>query len=80
MISLGGLAGAYLLADDKSLATLPVSGFNVGIALMAGPASLLMFKIGRRRGFMAGVILGFVGVSIAGTAILFAQFYLVLCD
>ena len=32
VISLGGLAGAYLLADDKSLSTLPVSGFNVGIA------------------------------------------------
>ena len=74
VISLGGLAGAYLLADDKSLATLPVSGFNVGIALMAGPASLLMFKIGRRRGFMAGAILGFVGVSIAGTAILLHSF------
>ena len=70
VISLGGLAGAYLLADDKSLSTLPVSGFNVGIALMAGPASLLMFKIGRRRGFMAGAILGFVGVSVAGAAIL----------
>ena len=33
VISLGGLAGAYLLAEDKSLATLPVSGFNVGVAL-----------------------------------------------
>lgn len=74
VISLGGLAGAYLLADDKSLATLPVSGFNVGIALMAGPASLLMFKIGRRRGFMAGAILGFIGVSIAGAAILLHNF------
>lgn len=70
VISLGGLAGAYLLADDKSLATLPVSGFNVGVALMAGPASLLMFKIGRQRGFMTGAMLGFFGIVIAGTAIL----------
>ena len=54
VISLGGLAGAYILAEDKSLATLPVSGFNVGVALMAAPASLLMFKIGRQKGFMAG--------------------------
>ena len=74
VISLGGLAGAYLLANDKSLATLPVSGFNVGIAIMAGPASLLMLKIGRRSGFMAGAILGFVGVSIAGAAILLHSF------
>ena len=74
VISLGGLAGAYLLVEDKSLATLPVSGFNVGIALMAGPASLLMFKIGRQRGFMVGAILGFFGVSIASAAILSHSF------
>ena len=70
VIALGGLTGAYLLADDKSLATLSVSGFNVGVALMAGPASLLMFRIGRQKGFMAGAMLGIVGVSIAGKAIL----------
>ena len=70
VISLGGLAGAYLLTEDKSLATLPVSGFNVGVALLAGPASLLMFKIGRQRGFMVGAILGFFGITIAGAAIL----------
>ncbi len=70
VIALGGLTGAYLLADDKSLATLPVSGFNVGVALMAGPASLLMFRIGRQKGFMAGAMLGIVGVSIAGIAVL----------
>ena len=70
VIALGGLTGAYLLSDDKSLATLPVSGFNVGVALMAGPASLLMFRIGRQKGFMAGAMLGIVGVSIAGIAVL----------
>ena len=70
VIALGGLTGAYLLSDDKSLATLPVSGFNVGVALMAGPASLLMFRIGRQKGFIAGAMLGVVGVSIAGIAIL----------
>ena len=60
VISLGGLAGAYLLAEDKSLATLPVSGFSVGVAMMASPTSLLMFKIGRQRGFMAGLFLVFL--------------------
>ena len=34
-ISIGGLAGYYLLGDDKSLATAPVTGFNVGVALGA---------------------------------------------
>jgi len=75
VISLGGLAGAYLLAEDKSLSTLPVSGFNVGVALMAGPASLLMFKIGRQRGFMAGALLGFLGTAVAGIAIVKSSFF-----
>lgn len=75
VISLGGLAGAYLLAEDKSLSTLPVSGFNVGVALMAGPASLLMLKIGRQRGFMAGALLGFLGVTVAGIAIVKSSFF-----
>ena len=41
-ITLGGLAGLYLLGPDKSLATLPVSGFNLGVALGTIPAALLM--------------------------------------
>ena len=75
VISLGGLAGAYLLAEDKSLATLPVSGFNVGVALVAGPASLLLFKIGRQRGFMAGALLGILGITVAGMAIVKGSFW-----
>ena len=74
VISLGGLAGAYLLAENKSLATLPVSGFNVGVAVMASPASLLMFKIGRQRGFMTGALLGFLGITVAGMAIVKGSF------
>ena len=38
-VSLGGLTGSYLLADDKALATLPVAGFNLGVALGALPAA-----------------------------------------
>ncbi len=34
-ISIGALAGHYLLDADKSLATAPVTGFNVGVALGA---------------------------------------------
>ena len=36
-VSLGGLAGNYLLDADKSLATLPVSGFNIGVAPARSP-------------------------------------------
>ena len=34
-ISLGALAGQYLLGADKSLATAPITGFNLGVALGA---------------------------------------------
>ena len=82
VISLSGLAGAYLLAQDKSLATLPVSGFSVGVAMMASPASLLIFKIGRQRGFTAGTLLGFLGITVAGMAIVKGSFLVLhgACD
>ena len=76
VISLGGLAGAYLLPEQKSLATLPVSGFNIGVALLAAPASLLMFRIGRKYGFMAGAVLGFAGIALASLALALHSFVL----
>jgi hypothetical protein len=45
-ISLGALAGYYLLGDDKSLATAPVTGFNVGVALGAIPAASIIRRVG----------------------------------
>ena len=53
-ISMGGLAGAYLLDADKSLATAPVAGFNVGTALGALPAAALIRRLGQRSGFLSG--------------------------
>ncbi|TJV27632.1 MAG: MFS transporter, partial [Mesorhizobium sp.] len=41
-ISVGGLAGYYLLGSDKSLATAPITGFNVGVALGALPAAAII--------------------------------------
>lgn len=76
VIALGGLAGAYLLPEHKSLATLPVSGFNIGVALMAAPASHLMFKVGRKRGFMAGAALGFLAIAAAAVALTLNTFTL----
>ena len=68
-IALGGIAGSYLLGPDKSLATLPVTGFNVGVALMALPAAALMRRIGRRHGFMAGALIGIAGMLTAVQAL-----------
>jgi MFS family permease len=73
--SVGALAGYYLLGDDKSLATVPVTGYTVGIALGALPAAFLMRWIGRRLGFMLGSIIAIVA-GIAGTlAILQGSFW-----
>jgi MFS family permease len=72
--SLGGLAGLYLLGEDKSLATLPISFFVVGGALGAIPAAMLMNRIGRRTGFIVGASFGILGGLVAGLAVLAASF------
>jgi len=75
-ISMGGLAGAYLLAADKSLATAPVTGFNVGVALGAVPAAALMRAIGRGNGFRGGVLLTACGGGLAALALFHGGFWL----
>jgi MFS family permease len=75
-VALGGIVGSYLLAGDKTLATLPVTGFTLGVALMSVPAALLMRRIGRRRGFMSGALMGMLGMALAVTAISAQMFWL----
>lgn len=75
-VSLGGLAGAYLLRTGESLATLPVAGFNTGVALGALPAAMLMHWIGRRNGLMAGAGLTIFAGLFAAAAISLDSFLL----
>ncbi|MFN4272880.1 MAG: MFS transporter [Aliihoeflea sp.] len=75
-ISLGGLAGYYLLAADKSLATAPVTGFNIGVALGALPAAALMRWLGRRNGFMGGTLVTALGGVVATFALFESNFWL----
>ncbi|WP_306118595.1 MULTISPECIES: MFS transporter [unclassified Roseitalea] len=75
-ISLGGLAGHYLLGADKTLATLPVTGFNLGVALGALPAALLMRAVGRRNGFMSGALVTATGGAVAAVALMQGLFWL----
>lgn len=75
-ISIGGLAGFYLLGSDKSLATVPITAFNVGTALIALPAAMLMRRIGRRLGFMTGASVAICGMLIAGSALMVANFWM----
>lgn len=78
-ISLGGLAGKYLLVvnnADPSFATAPVTGFNVGVALGALPAALLMRALGRRVGFMSGAMVTALGGAVAAIGLFQLNFWL----
>lgn len=75
-ISIGGLTGHYLLGADKALATMPVTGFNIGVALGALPAAMLMKAVGRRDGFVSGSIITAIGGAIACLAIFMHNFWL----
>ncbi|PBB42371.1 MFS transporter [Mesorhizobium sp. WSM3866] len=75
-ISIGALAGQYLLGQDKSLATAPVTGFNLGVALGALPAAAIIRRLGHRGGFMIGTIVTALGGLIATLALFQASFWL----
>ncbi|BDA84067.1 MFS transporter [Aureimonas sp. SA4125] len=75
-IASGGLAGFWLLGTDKAFATLPVTGFNIGIALGALPAAALMRIVGRKHGFVAGACLTATGGLAAATALFQQDFWL----
>jgi MFS family permease len=74
-ISIGGLAGDNLLGLDKSLATAPVTGFNVGVALATLPASALVRRLGQRGGFMLGTVFTGLGGAVATFALMLGQFW-----
>jgi MFS family permease len=57
IVSLGGIVGMQL-AENKALATLPVSLLNVGVALAVIPAAWLMRVHGRRIGYVVGCLTG----------------------
>lgn len=75
-ISLGALAGQYLLGPDKSLATAPVTGFNLGVALGALPAAAIIRRLGHRGGFMTGTVITALGGLISTLALNHASFWL----
>jgi MFS family permease len=72
--SVGSLSGYYLLGPDKSLATMPVTGYTVGVAMGAIPAALLMRRIGRRLGFAVGSLVAIMAGILCAIAIMRASF------
>ena len=52
LVAITGLAG-FQLADNKLMATLPVTGYVLGGAIWAMPAAAFMKRFGRRAGYTA---------------------------
>ncbi|MBN9269016.1 MAG: MFS transporter, partial [Mesorhizobium sp.] len=75
-ISMGALAGHYLLGPDKSLATAPITGFNLGVALGALPAAAIIRRLGQRNGFMTGTAVTALGGLVATLALFHGSFWL----
>lgn len=74
-VSLGALAGAYLLHPDHlALATLPVAMRAVGTALFAMPVAMMCKRMGRKYGFSTGAAIGIVGGVLSCYALMQEQF------
>ena len=74
-ITISGLVG-YSLADDKSLATFPVTAYVLGTLISTIPASMFMRHVGRRRGFQVGALMGLASALLAVYAIFQSSFWL----
>ena len=75
IISLGGLVGQQLSAAP-TLATLPVSLYQLGLALSTLPAAWLMQRQGRRNTYVLGAMLAIVAGVIAAQGIAHGHFML----
>lgn len=77
IISLGGLVGQQL-SSDPALVTLPVSLFNLGLALGTLPAAFVMRRFGRRSGYLFGAGFG-IAAGLVAAAGIFAASFVVFC-
>ncbi len=76
-ITMSGLVG-QILAEDKSLATLPAGIMALTAIAATRPASLFMQRKGRRAGFLLGAFAGIAGGLVSAQGI-FAGDFLVFC-
>lgn len=75
IISLGGLVGQQL-STNPSAATLPVSLYQLALALCTLPAAWLMHRMGRRFTYMIGALMGAVSGAVAAQGIAQSDFVL----
>ncbi|MDQ0454079.1 MFS transporter [Rhizobium paknamense] len=74
--SVGGLAGYALLGEEKSLATAPLTGFNLGVALGAVVVAVTARFLGRKAGFILGAGFAATGGLLAALALFRQDFWL----
>ncbi|OIQ22238.1 MFS transporter [uncultured Vibrio sp.] len=75
LISVIGLIGKQI-APSASMITLPVALQFLGLMSATIPASLISGKLGRKRGFSIGNVVGITGASLATYALTIPNFYL----
>lgn len=73
LIATGSIAGA-MLAPDKSLATLPVSAYVIGMWLGTLPVGALARHYGRRAAFQIGTVCGIATGFICLAGVLYGSF------
>jgi MFS family permease len=75
MVTSVALVG-FMLAETKTLSTIPVA-FQFGATMATAiPASLYMKRVGRQIGFITGALIGGVGGAVATLAVLLGDFWL----
>lgn len=72
-VFVGGIIGTEL-APSPALATLPITASVIGVALFTIPASLLMKRIGRKRGFQSAALMACLAALMAAYAIYLDSF------
>lgn len=76
--AIGGLAAYQMLGSDKSLATAPLTGFNIGTAAGIVIVAILARVLSRRPTFMIGALLQGCGGLVAAIAIYRDNFWLLV--
>ncbi|MBZ5488507.1 MFS transporter [Halomonas aquamarina] len=77
LIAVSPLVGAAL-APGPTLATAPVASQWLGLMCATIPASLIMGRLGRKRGFVLGNLIGLSGAGVAMAALTLGRFPLFL--
>ena len=77
IVSLGGLVGQQL-ASNPAFVTLPISIFNLGLAIGTLPAAWVMRRHGRRAGYLLGATLGVIS-GLTAAAGIYQQLFVLFC-